>query len=347
MSLLVLTSVLLMTKVLNIAELLFEKGVGFNTTISIIGSMALYLTGITLPLAFLMGMLMCFGRLTSDNEMIALRTSGISIAKISFPALILSLILSAAAFFMHFSILPSINWKASMAVHNLAQNATQLLEEGCWMKGFGKSSIFIQKIEDDNSFKGVEIQQPLKDISLPRIIIAKEGYYRYEEENNTIYFDLIDGYIDEPSPDNDKSFERITFGEYTVKLNVTRKVFNTPPKRTYHLNFNELEQRIKETSKDETEYRYLVYEKHNRITLSLACFVFLLVGIPVSLQFKRSEKSVNFMFAGALALGWYLIMLFGRALSLGEHIPIVFGSWLPNIIIGTLGLILSIKKIRE
>jgi lipopolysaccharide export system permease protein len=140
---------------------------------------------------------------------------------------------------------------------------------------------------------------------------------------------------------------RIDFGNYFIRLPVTRKVFARSPKRLYHLTYRQLENKIRQTPPDRIDYRSLVYEKHSRMAMASACLIFMLLGFPLSQRLQRSEKSTNIVLAGGLALVWYLLLLLGRGLAIGGTVPVVTGTWLSNMILGALGLLLTLKTLKR
>ena len=345
LSLGVITFIMLLTKLFNIGDLIFDKGVGFWPVANVIVSIFLYLTGISIPLSFLLGILMAFGRLASDNEIIALRTSGISIFQILLPVFGLSFVVYILSFFLYVSVIPRADWNATKAIRALEKNATALIEEKVWMEGFGNSSIYVNRIYDGNKFRNIAIHQLIPDNILPRVIIAENGEYVLDEVKKQILFSLKNGHIDEPSAKEKNKYQRIDFGFYQVSLPVNQKMFSAPKKRVYHLTYMELNKKIRETPQDQIDYRSLVFEKHIRLVMSSASIVFLLLGIPISINLSRPDKSTNFAVAAGLALSWYLLMLTGRGLALHADLPIAFGTWLPNIVMGAIGLGLTVRAI--
>ena len=348
LSFLTLITVLMLTKVLNIVELIFDKGVDIAVISKILLSILLYLTGIALPLAFLFGIILCFGRLSSDNEIIALRTSGISMLKILSPVFFSSICLFVFSLILNSSIIPRINWSADQDIRRLAQDPGALLEEKVWMSGFGDGvSLYVNNLSDKKDFKKIVILQPLKDKAVPRVIMAESGTYNFDEQSKMITFYLLNGYIDDPQEKDNKSFTRIEFSEYEIAIFTWRGKFSKASKKPNHYTYDELKKQLAITPKERVDYRSLLYEKHSRFSMAFAPIVFFLIGFPVSLKFQRSEKSANFMIGVGLALCWYLIMLLGRGLALSGNISIFIGSWTPNIIIGIIGLILTIKAARN
>jgi len=331
LSLLVLTFIMLLSELLNVAELLFEKGLGLLAFADVIGSMALYMVGFTLPLAFLVGILICFGRLSSDSEIVALRASGVSLFKISIPVFLMGLFLSMLSWYLHVDTLPRANWRSSRSLHEMARaDPTSFLQEKVWLSGFGETWIYISNVGEEKKLKHVAIHQKLKDYALPRVITAEDAEYEYDEPNAAIRFILYNGHIEEPSKKHLKEFSIIEYGQYDIRVPITRSTHRDHQKKTYHLTGGELNERIRFTPKNQIDYRSLLHEKHSRLCLSAACVVFFLMGFPLSIQLGRGEKSTNFIIGALLALAWYLLLLLGKALSIGGGLTGITGDLAPQ-----------------
>ncbi|MDP8290451.1 MAG: LptF/LptG family permease [Candidatus Susulua stagnicola] len=81
-SFLILSMVMLMGNLMKISDMIVRKGIGIIDAFKILSFFIPYLLGFTIPLAFLMGVLLVMGRLIADNEIIAIRVAGISLFKI-------------------------------------------------------------------------------------------------------------------------------------------------------------------------------------------------------------------------------------------------------------------------
>ncbi|MEK7774032.1 MAG: LptF/LptG family permease, partial [Deltaproteobacteria bacterium] len=116
LSLAILTMTALLSKVVKLIELMLTHGAGarfvFWFILSVLPSFLIY----TIPVSFLIGVLVAFTRLSSDSEITAMKASGISLFKLLRPVLALAVIASAStlAFTMYFFPWGSLNLKKLM-----------------------------------------------------------------------------------------------------------------------------------------------------------------------------------------------------------------------------------------
>ncbi|HMX62727.1 MAG TPA: LptF/LptG family permease, partial [Candidatus Sumerlaeota bacterium] len=107
LSILFFSFILLLRQLFRFAELLLEAGVGFGMFMQIVMIVCVTLLIITIPMAALMGCMVGIGRLTNENEILAMRVSGLSLAKLFFPVFVIAGIGSALLMWSGFDLLPS------------------------------------------------------------------------------------------------------------------------------------------------------------------------------------------------------------------------------------------------
>jgi lipopolysaccharide export LptBFGC system permease protein LptF len=86
---------------------------------------------------------------------------------------------------------------------------------------------------------------------------------------------------------------------------------------------------------------------HQRFAAPAACLVFILLGMPLATRVRRSGKGVSIGLTIVLAFIYYVLMVFGQAMGKNGIIPPFWASWLPNLLLGGLGVFLFIGGNRE
>ena len=87
----------------------------------------------------------------------------------------------------------------------------------------------------------------------------------------------------------------------------------------------------------------LITEIHQKISLAFSSFVFMLLGIPLAIITRRREKSINFGIAFLIVIIYYPLLLGSEALAKQGYLDPTTALWIPNIIFGLIGLILTYK----
>src|SRR5688500_15752660 len=107
--LLLFTFILLLDQITNLMKVLVSRGADLATVFRAFAYLLPSIFSVTIPMAFLMGVLLAFGRLASDSEIVALRASGISPARLLRPVVALSVAMGLATFWIVAVALPAAN----------------------------------------------------------------------------------------------------------------------------------------------------------------------------------------------------------------------------------------------
>ena len=204
--------------------------VGKGLEIKILAELLFY-TSITaipmsLPLALLLALLMCFGNLGEHYELVAMKASGISMWKVMRPLLNFSLIISVLAFFISNSIIPiaTLKWR-TLLTDVQRQKLAFNIKEGVFYKDIDNYVIYVDKKGKDGShIYGVKIYDHTDRQGNTKIISADSGMMSMSPNQRNIIFTLYDGYnYTDLTPDNYKEtrpFERMSFKQEQIKFSL-------------------------------------------------------------------------------------------------------------------------------
>src|SRR6056297_262202 len=92
LSLLIFSFVLLMGRIPRVTEMVISQGVPVMEMMQLFGYLLPTFFSITLPLAFLLGILLAFGRLSAESEFVALKASGIGLYTLIKPVFFLAVL---------------------------------------------------------------------------------------------------------------------------------------------------------------------------------------------------------------------------------------------------------------
>lgn len=339
----VLTFVMLLGNLIKIAELVINKGVDIVSVSKLFLLMIPYLLTYTLPIAALTAVLLALGRFSSDNEIIAIRASGINLFGLVAPLLVIGLILSLILVIFNDKVIPYAHFASRKTMMEVGiKNPTAALEPGVFINSFQKYILFIYRIEE-NKMSNVRIYEP-QEGKATRTIVARHGEFISIPEKKVIKLKLIDGTSDEPDPNNPSNFYKLNFKTYFMTLNLgngkTKEELRKKPK---DMTINELQKEIEQLKRDGVNPAPLITEINEKLSLAFSCFVFILLGAPLAIITRRREKSINFGIAFITVGVYYLLLLGSEALGLQGHIDPQIAMWLPNIILGGIGAFLTYR----
>jgi lipopolysaccharide export system permease protein len=338
----VLTFVFLLGYLPQLADKVINKGVSLSTVALVFVYNIPVLLGYTLPIAALAAVILTFGRLSSDNEILAMRASGISLRRLLLPLIALGMMLSFFLLILNDRVIPRAYHAQRKLLHETgSQNPAAALEAGSFIDDFEGHVIFIYKIER-NRLYNIRIYQPQPDGKPTRTIIAQEGEFTAVPGKPQVMLKLINGTSDEPDFHNPNNFFKLTFRQSFMTLDMsgkTGKVDKKPKGMTLH----ELTEGINNYQKINIDPAPLIAEYHRKLTWSFAPLIFILLGFPVAVITHRRQKTANLLLAVMFAAPYYLFSVGCQALaSQGIGDPALL-MWLPNVIGGVIVVILNWK----
>ena len=339
LSIVVFTFVLLVGNILRLADLVVNKGVDVLSVLQLFLYLVPWLLSFTLPIAALTAVILCFGRLSSDGELTAMKASGVSLYRISAPMLMLGVVFSFVAFFLNDQVSPNASFASRRVIKEIGiKKPTAYLEEGTFIRGFENYVIFIYEIKG-NKLKNIRIYQP-QEGRPTRTIVAEWGEININSKTNIVELKMFNGTSEEPSPTELDSFYKLNFKTYYMTLDLTTILKKEKiQKKTREMTLNELNREIEKSLIQKIDPTPLFVEIYKKINMSIASFVLILIGIPLGIRAHRSEKSIGFGISLILFAVYWGLFLGGVALSLKGAVKPLLGVSLPNVAFFIFGVI--------
>ncbi|MBL7073062.1 MAG: LptF/LptG family permease [Candidatus Omnitrophica bacterium] len=346
-ALFVSTIILAAGNIIQTVDMVMNKGVEAIQVVKIFFLFLPYVLIFTIPISVLSAVLLGFGRLSGDNEVTTLRTSGINIHSIVLPVLICGFIISLISVPLNDRILPESEFIARKLLKKVGiKHPTAMLEPGVFVKGFKNYIIFIHGVKGE-VLENIRIYQPRKG-KPTRTIEAKTGEIISLPEENSVKLWLREGTADEIATDKPDEFYKLSFKDYYLTLNLEKTVdVRNIQKKAREKSIKELLTDIRSLSENDIDAVPLRIELHKKIALAFSNLVFVLAAIPLAITTHRREKFVGFGLAIVLFLIYWGIMLGGIAFAIRGIIHPWLGVWLADILLFTMGVVLFYRIAKK
>ncbi|GAB6267878.1 MAG: LPS export ABC transporter permease LptF [Smithella sp.] len=347
--LLVLTFVLLMGKIMQIMDLVINKGVNVFSIARIIVFLLPSFMLFTIPIALLIAILIAMGRLSADNEITAIKTSGISLMQIFYPVAIASLITFILAVFISYFLVPQSNFATKRLLFNIAQqNASIGIKEKVFNSDFKDFLIYAEKIPVNRNYMEGVIISDNRMIGEQNTILAKKAILVSDAESMTVKLKLEDGSIHTVSSDL-KHYRKIDFTSYEINLDLSTALANLDEssKTSTEMTVSELLERMKKPGLDKAAVRELAIEVHKKFSIPLSCLFFGLLALPLGIRSHRSVKSRGFAVGLIVVASYYLLRIGGEALAETGYLSPEVGVWTPTLVFALVGTYLLYMANRE
>ena len=306
---------------------------------AVVGRFLLYLMPVmlkfTIPLAVLCASVLVFSRLSADNEVTALRASGVSLWQIISPALLLSMILSAFCLFLQASLAPRCEYLADQLKRTEgARSSVAFLDAGVVkLPGY---ILYIGK-RDGDRLEDVIIYVLDDDGKVVQDITARSGTVTVDEENQTVNLTFRKFNLNAVDPSAEEGVFRLhppvagegfsialDFGEALNRRFVTR--------RAKHMDVGAIFACIRVYAEHGWQITPLYVELHSRMSMALSPLAFLLLGIPCGIRTRRSETSIGLVVSFGLALCFYLFIVLADSLRYEPDHHAEYLVWIPNVL---------------
>ena len=217
----VVTFVFEMDVLFDYLDLVINRGVPVPAVLQLFALSLGFVVALSVPCAVLIATLMTFGRLSQDNEITALRASGVHLFRAMLPPLVAAGALAVALTLFNNYVYPDANHAfASLLVDIGRMRPTVKLQEGVFINDFPGYSMLVKSVNSvTNELRGITIYQ-MHAGGPPTTIFADKGYLTYTPDGHTAVLELEDGEIHEiPSDEQGVSrYHRLHFKKHTIYI---------------------------------------------------------------------------------------------------------------------------------
>lgn len=345
----VFTFILLIARMLKLVELVVNRSVPILEIARLFAYILPTFLEVTVPMALLLSVLLSFGRLSSDSEIVALKTSGVSLYQMVIPVGAFTVLVTLLALLLAIYARPWGNSNLKASLYEIAKTrASAGLRERVFNDDFAGLVIYVEHVEPPGDrLEGILIADA-RDPNQRNTVLARNGFLVSNEEAHSVTLRLLDGSIHTFLP-GEKSYHKTDFTTYDVSLNLAVALarFSQREKDAQEMTLTELRKAIAERSAAGRPVNTELVELHRKFSLPFACLVFGLVGVPLGIQPVRAVRSRSFSVSLALIFVYYLLLTAGEAMADKGRLPAVIALWIPNVVFTALGVGLFIAAARE
>jgi lipopolysaccharide export system permease protein len=310
----------------------------------------------TIPWAFLTSILLVYGRMSADNELVSLRMTGTSMPRICLPVFLLGAALSGVCYWVNVEVAPAAKNRMKMLFYQVAtEDPASLFQPNRVQDRFPGYRIFTGDRDGDELTNLTIIE--LEGTKAKRTIRARRAKLEIMPENLDFVLRLEDADVESTALDetgNIAKIEFIHFDETALSLSLSRlkektERINSSMKSTMQL-WGEMQDGLDTNTRavlDKKQISESRTELNKRYSFSLACLTFALVGIPLGVTAQRRETSVGFALSLVVALSYMLFILVGDILSdKPSSFPHLL-MWAPNVLFLTIGGVMFYRLSRK
>jgi lipopolysaccharide export system permease protein len=335
--------------VFELVRRIVESGLPINIAIQVFLLKFPNFIVLAFPMSTLLATLMTYSRLSSQSELIAMRGCGVSVYRMVFTAVMLSLVVTGLTFVFNEQIAPAANYQASVtlqkALHsekptfqqsNIFYPEYRDVEQPDGSRQRILARLFYADQFDGKQMKGLTIIDR-STAGLNQIVVADSAEWNVADN----VWDFYNGTVYLVAPD--RSYRNILRFEHQ-QLQLPRAPLNLAERRRDYGEMNiveALEQlEIERISGDRQKIRKLEVRIQQKFSLPFVCVVFGLVGASMGSVPQRSGRGTSFGISVIVIFTYYLIFFISGAMGQAGVLSPFMGAWLPNFLFLAVGLLL-------
>ena len=313
-----------------------EAGAGMKTTLVYYLYQVPLIVQQILPAAILLGVIITLGLMAKRRELLVLRSSGISLLRITYPLLLVSVCCAIGLFFLNETALPSLHQRANRIWQEKVLKkpiATFFRNEKIWHRGKG----IIYHIDfydpDKQTLHGITIYKLSPTFELLERIDAHSAKWMGD------HWQFEQGIVQNRADNGEYQSKRFDSEAFVVAE--TPDDFKHTVRKPEELSFIELRAYAKKLRMEGYDATRFETDMQGKIAFPFVCVVMTLAGIPIAFRTERKGGIAAGVGMGVLVAFLYFT-LYSVSVTSGQSgaLPPVVAGWLANGVFLTSGVIL-------
>ena len=351
LALLVFTFILMTPPIAQSAQELLAKGVAVNIIARALILLVPQALAVTIPMAFLLGVLVAFGRLSGDSEWVAMQACGVSLYRMLRPVMLAALLAWAGT---QWVLLEAVPWSnqayRELLFKVIATTAESEIKPRVFHPLQGTSIVmYAGDVRTgvpgwDNVFVADSGQA-----GQPVIYLARHGRIVVDRPKRLVEMILENGVQHASSTDavtgRDK-YDVNRFNTLILKMDPDRIFTAGPTKGEAEMTVAELRAKVEELRKAGDSPHNALWFIQQKFSIPVACLVFAMIGLGFGVSGARTGKLAAFTVGIGVIFAYYIVMYLTLALVKGHKVPASLGPWVPDILLGAFGVFVLMTRGR-
>ena len=279
------------------------------------------------PVGILLAVLITFGLMNKNNEIIALKCGGMSGYHFLRPILFLGLLMTVCLFFLAEIVVPITISKANeIWRREVRKYALTSDRKNIWFKGHRSISHITYFNPKDQTISGITLNYFDQQFRLTRRIDAAKGRFK---QGQWVFYDTMEQALNEKTGSYDVKFRN----EKVEKIDFLPEDLKRVAKKSEEMSFQELNRYVQDVEAegyDATPYRV---DFHNKFALPVACLILCIIATGITLR-KHSRYSLplTIIHGMTVVFVYWISHSFCLSLGYGGILSPITAAWASNFI---------------
>lgn len=343
------TFMFLMTRILEITDMIVNYGVNIWTVFKILLFTMPFFLQFIIPMSVMMAVLLTFLKMSTDNEIVALKAGGVSLYRLMPPVFLFALggvfLTGATAIYG----LPTGRVAIKQLLYDVAINNSEIgLKPRTFNDAFKGVMLYVNQIEPaTRTLRDVFIEDQ-RSPDVVSTVVSPLGRLFSQPATGVFQLRLYNGSINQVDI-RDRSAHTVQFETYDIRLDIqkTAGVNAGGPKNQEEMAVSELRAYLEKAEKKDDRYYLALMEFHKKFSLPFSCLFLALLAMPLGIQSRQAKRSYGVGLGLIFFLFYYLMLSAGWVFGETGAYPPLVGMWVPNLVVGAVGLFLLLRNAQE
>jgi len=340
-------------------ELLVKNDTPLELVLSFLAYILPFSLAFTIPWGFLTAVLLVFGKMSAENELIAFRANGVSIPRICLSVLALAVACVGVCFWINIEVAPKAQAKMKEALYNIAtSNPMAMFGSDKIIDSFPGNKIYVERNEGAELYN-LLVYKLSEENEAVQVIFAHRGLLETDREKKELLLHIFDARYEQRDDEDVENLMKIrqgiTMQETTLPISLEKLQDKKRGKGIGSMTAGELldrlnaeERRAQMTEKERNaEISATRTEMSKRFSFSLASFAFALIGVPLAITAHRKETSIGFLLSLIVAVTYFFFIIIANGVRENPAWYPHLLMWVPNVLCIALGGWLFLRMSRR
>lgn len=341
----IFTFIMVLSRIGKLADLVINRGVEIkDIALLIVYSSPPYLT-FTMPMAFLLATIVVLGRLSGENEILALKASGVNLRCLFVPVGALGCVVMIASLLNTNLLLSGSAEAFRNTLLNIAKKGISIEDkEGIFNDSIPGVVIYIDKVNTETRRLAGIIISDDRDEGVKQTITAASGAVNLDVSSLDISFLLESGAVHRWEKKTD-SYRSLSFTNYIFSMNLMSVLPHNRElrRKPYEMSTRDLA-RARAQAKGAERYD-LSLELYKKFSIPFASIAFILLAVPLGIRHRSEGKFIGVVYSLLIFISYYILVALIENVGRVYSLPALLVTFTPDLLFSAAG-VYAVKRLN-
>lgn len=331
-----LLGLILIGRMLQLRTLFLSQNIGFFNILQLFFFLTPFFLLLITPISTMLSVFLTFLRMSTDNELTALKASGVSLYRLLPAPVLFCTLCTLFTFFISFF---GLAWGMDMfkvKLYEFARSQSKFtLQAGVFNEEFPGFTFYAHQVDNEAGELKFAFVRDQSNEGASVVIVAPRAQIVHRPENVEVDIVFKNGKI---FRQEGEELNVLKFGSYSVRLDLGKLLggFNFKEEKAKDMTFAQLSEIRNDPTKAPSDsprfHRKVDTEYYKRLVLPLGCLILGMFAIPIAYVFRGLKQQYGLVLSMGLFIVYYSMFSIGVSMGESGSIPPVYGLWAPNVL---------------